>query len=185
MKIGHLLRPIAVILLSVAALLPLSALAGQGSPTLFSAMEISTSASGQKMDPIVLPDLSGHIIQSDRQHSRLTLVVFWAAWCGDCRREMPTLVNLFKKFKDKGLQILAVDLMEPPETVRTFKNTFAVDFPILLDLKGEFGRKFGLHAIPTTFLLDRQGRLIGKASGYHDWNSREAAGLVTSLLAEQ
>ena len=145
-------------------------------------MHISVDTSRAKMDPVVLPDLKGQILQSDRQQSKLVLLVFWAAWCGDCRREMPTLAKLYRQFKDKGLQILAVDLMEPPTTVRQFRDHFAIDFPILLDLAGETGRRFALHTIPTTYLLDGQGRLIGKTAGYHDWSSKEAVKLVTALL---
>jgi thiol-disulfide isomerase/thioredoxin len=180
-----LLPAIGCLLLAV-TLLPSLSLAGQSegrvSPKLFSAMDISVDENRPKIDPVVLPDLTGHVMQSDRQQNKLVLVVFWAAWCGDCRREMPTLSELYKKFKDKGLQILAVDLMEPPNTVQQFKAQFAIEFPILLDLDGETGRRFSLHAIPTTFLLDGQGRLIGKTAGYHDWSSERATRLITALL---
>jgi len=175
-----------IVLLLVGTLLPSFSLAGQGegriSPELFSAMDINVTEPGQNMAPVVLPDLSGHVVQSDHQNNKLILLVFWAAWCGDCRREMPPLSELYRNFKDKGLQILAIDLMEPPNTVRQFKDQFSIDFPILLDVAGETGRRFSLHAIPTTYLLDGQGNLIGKVTGYHDWSSERATKLITALL---
>lgn len=150
--------------------------------SLFSAFGVE--AGSQRIESVVLPDLSGKMVVSDKLSGKLTLLVFWASWCVDCRREMPTLAKLYQQFQDKGLHVLAVDLMEPPEIPRAFQKRFSLDFPILLDLTGEVGRRFGLHAIPAIYLLDGQNRIIGRMVGFHDWTSPQAIRLVDALLGD-
>lgn len=92
--------------------------------------------------------------------------------------------ELYQRFKDEDFVMLAIDLRESQNTVKDFAREYKLNFPILLDLTGKIGDTYGVRAIPTTYLIDRQGKLIGKAVGARDWASQEAFELIEHLLEE-
>lgn len=137
------------------------------------------------MDDIVLPDLTGRIQTIREQPGTIFFVTFWAAWCPDCRREMPAMERLYRRFKDKGLVIMAINLMDSPDIVRAFREDYGLTFPLLLDQAGETARRFSLSSIPTTYLLNDEGAIIGRANGARDWDSDESNSLFELLLSDE
>jgi thiol-disulfide isomerase/thioredoxin len=107
--------------------------------------------------PQDLADLSG----------RLVLVNFWATWCPPCRREMPSLERLYQQLRDRGLTVLAVDVGEDADTVFAFTGQLepAPSFPLLLDPDSRAAQDWQVKGLPTSFLIDRQGRVIFRAVG--------------------
>lgn len=115
------------------------------------------------------------------QSKKATLVNFWATWCPPCRGEIPELVKVYNKYKDKGLEILAVNLREKPETVKKFAQQAGMNFPILADLDGGVGQLYNVLYIPTTYIVDRQGKIKGVINGGTDEKALENA--IKPLLA--
>ncbi|MFQ5836199.1 MAG: TlpA family protein disulfide reductase, partial [bacterium] len=89
---------------------------------------------------------------------------------------------LWQKFKEEDFVILAVDLREGKEKVSSFVKENGYTFPVLLDSRGKVGYTYGVRAIPTTYLLDPEGRIVGKALGARDWASEDAFELIEHLL---
>ena len=110
------------------------------------------------------------------------LVNFWATWCKPCVREIPSLNNLYKKFKDKNFEIIAINIGQNAEVVNNFINTTSpIDFIILLDENIDLvGWK--VEAIPTTFLVDDKGTIIYKVEGEKHWDSPEFISFINSFL---
>ncbi|HIE26377.1 TPA: TlpA family protein disulfide reductase, partial [Candidatus Poribacteria bacterium] len=106
----------------------------------------------------------------------------WATWCPPCRKEMPSMEKLYQKFKDRDFVMLAVDLKESREKVKKFMEDYKLNFPALLDSKGKVGNIYSVWSIPTTYLIGRSGRIIGKAVGARDWASEDAFNLIEELL---
>ncbi len=152
--------------------------------SLFSILKIVVPQQQTIMDNIVLPDLSGHIQTVHKQPGRIIFVNFWASWCPDCRREMPAMERLYIRYKDRGLAMVGINLMESPDTVRAFRDDFGLSFPLLMDQTGESARNIALRSIPTTYLLDDKGVIIGQAQGSRDWDSEEAILLFDLLLLD-
>jgi len=179
----------ALLLSSVLFLTLVPALAGQQdialTTSLFSKLRITVPNKPTIMDDIVLPDLSGHIEAVRKQPGSIIFVNFWASWCPDCRHEMPAMERLYNRFKDKGLAMVAVNLMEPPDIVRSFRDEYGLTFPQLLDQTGEMARRFSLRSIPTTYLLDDKGLILGRAAGSRNWDSDDAIRLFNLLLHER
>ena len=90
--------------------------------------------------------------------------------------------KLYNKFKNSDFAILAVNLGEGKEQVKAFKELYSLNFPILLDADSSVGSIYGAISIPTSYLIDRDGYMIGGALGPRDWASEEAFELVNSLL---
>jgi peroxiredoxin len=126
--------------------------------------------------------LDGRRISLMQVRGKIVLLNFWTTWCGACVREMPSLNRLYLDFQDEDLALLAVNLRETPARVETFRNRHRIACPILLDREGEVGDAYGVLAIPATFILDREGMLIGKATGARDWSTVTARCFIQELL---
>jgi thiol-disulfide isomerase/thioredoxin len=98
----------------------------------------------------------------------VVLLDFWATWCDPCREEIPHFVELQKKYRDQGLQIVGVSMDDSPEPVRDFYRQFNMNYPVVMGnaKTGElYGRVLGL---PIAFLISRDGRIYSKHIGATD-----------------
>jgi peroxiredoxin len=93
---------------------------------------------------------------------KVVLVNFWATWCPPCRKEMPDLNALYRKFKDQGFVVLAIS-DEKAETVRSFIEKHKVEYPILLDPGDRIHQQFAVDGIPKSYLYNRDGKLVAEA----------------------
>ncbi len=95
------------------------------------------------------------------------------------------MVKLYEKFKNRGLVILAVDIKEKRKSVKRFMEKQKMPFPVLLDKNGRVARDYNITSHPAHFLIDRQGKIIGKAVGARDWTSAVSQNLIRILVAEK
>ena len=111
------------------------------------------------------PDLDGRLVSTAALRGKVVLVNFWATWCPPCREEIPDLIALQAKYKDR-LQIIGVAQDSgSPEAVRKFAAQHGMNYPSVLSTP-EIEKLFpGVYALPTTFILDREGRLAQKHIG--------------------
>ncbi len=129
-----------------------------------------------------LKDLNGKEVKLEDHRGKIVFLNFWATWCLPCRAEMPSMEKLYTQFKDRDFIILAVDLQEGTNKVRALKEKFELHFPILLDSDGRVGLMYGVRSIPTTYLIDREGYVMGGALGARNWARKEAFALIDHLL---
>ena len=92
--------------------------------------------------------------------------------------------KLYRRFKGDGLEIVAVNFMEKEEPINAFINESGFTFPVLLDKNGEIAQRYGVHALPITFLIDRKGHLIAKSMGYKDWYAMKTRSFIETLVKE-
>jgi thiol-disulfide isomerase/thioredoxin len=102
---------------------------------------------------------------------KVVFLNFWATWCGPCRVEMPSMEALYLMYKDRGFEILAVNSGERNPEVMSFMTNYGLTFPTVLDSDGTVSRSYGIQAIPTTFLIDREGNMILRLVGSIDWDT--------------
>ncbi len=96
---------------------------------------------------------------------------------------MPSTVEqLHRDLAGRGLSVLAVNIQESQATVAAWAQEKKVTIPILLDADGQVTKRYGVIATPTVFLVDREGRLLGRAVGPRDWGSPAGKGLIAGLL---
>lgn len=113
-----------------------------------------------------LRDLDGNEVSSDQFKGKVVVLDFWATWCGPCRQEIPGYVELQKKYAADGLVVIGVSLDEGgPAIVRKFVDKYKVDYLILMG-DDAIGQAFGgVQAIPTTFIIDRDGVIRDRKIG--------------------
>lgn len=99
-------------------------------------------------------------------HGKPVVINFWASWCDPCKEEAPELVELYDQYKD-SLEIYAVNLTKNDRVkdVHDFVETYHLNFPVLLDSKGEIAKKYNILAIPTTFFIDSDGKIVDQIIG--------------------
>jgi thiol-disulfide isomerase/thioredoxin len=129
-----------------------------------------TAAADTSLAPgFTLPDLQGTPTRLSDFRGKVVLLDFWATWCGPCRMEVPHFKELIAKYGDRGFVVLGVALDETgAEVVRPFVQKNEIRYPIVIGDQYTAGRYGGVGALPTTFLLDRQGRVVKKYVGYRD-----------------
>src|ERR1043165_4007443 len=107
-------------------------------------------------------DLEGKSWTLRSLRGKVVLVNFWATWCPPCRKEMPDLDTLYKKFKDQGLVILAIDDEEVAK-IKPYLAEHPVTYPILLDPGRTVNEAFRVDGIPKSFVYDREGKLVAQS----------------------
>lgn len=130
------------------------------------------AGAGPKAPEFRLSDLEGEIRRLSEFKGNVVVLDFWATWCPPCRMSIPELVKLQEKYGDRGLVILGISVDDPmrvtDEHLRAFKEKASINYAILRYsqevIRDYFGQK--KQAIPTMFLIDRDGRIRGKFVGY-------------------
>jgi peroxiredoxin len=129
-----------------------------------------------------LLDINGQQFTLSDFKGKIVFLNFWTTWCPECRIEMPSMEKLYKRLSSQDFTMIAVNLQEPALRVKTFLKKYPLTFSILLDSKGKIGQQFGIRAVPTTFILDKNGGIIGKALGSRQWDSKESMALFEHLI---
>ena len=112
---------------------------------------------------------------------KIILLNFWATWCPPCKDEIPTIESLSRSMKGKNFDIMAVSVGEDPATVKSFVAEQKMSFPIYLDPKNSLARTYASQGIPTTYLLDKEGRFIAGMVGGYDYSNPEFVALLDEL----
>lgn len=144
----------------------------------------------RQIEPVSAPDLmlkslAGEAVNLNDYKGKVVLVNFWAAWCPPCRREMPSMQRLKEKMTGRPFVILGVDSAEQREEVEAFLKTIKVDFHILLDPDSVATRRWKVFALPTSYLVDRNGKVRYSIAGPTEWDEGEAVQLIETLLREE
>lgn len=128
--------------------------------------------------------VEGHPVSLAALSGRVVLLNFWATWCLECRPEMPVIERLHRELGPQGLTVMAVNAREGTPAIRDYARDLGLTFALVLDPKGDIGKKYGVIGIPTTFLIGRDGRAVAFAVGPRAWGSPPARALLHALLAE-
>ena len=134
---------------------------------------------------LALPRLDGGQARLDALRGSVVLVNFWAVWCPPCRKEMPSMARLTKEMEARPFTILAVNAGDSPDDVRAFLKQVPVNFPILMDTEGTTLKPWQVFAFPTSYVVDRRGRLRLGLFGSIEWDDAETIAKLEALLREK
>lgn len=165
--------------------LALPGIASGGDPPLqYSLIPVKPRLSSPAM---VLKDTDGKTIDLAKLRGRVVIINFWATWCPPCRREFPSMELLRQKLEGKPLLILAVNEGENIESIDQFNSTLDIwpKFPILLDLEGDAMAFWPVRGLPTTFIIDKRGRMAYRAIGGREFDHPEIVRLIEALIREK
>jgi DsbE subfamily thiol:disulfide oxidoreductase len=132
-----------------------------------------------------LPNPDGRKIALKDFRGKVVFLNFWATWCESCRDEMPSMERLYREFKGKGLEIVAVNIKEKRQDALAFVRELKLSYPVLMDPEGEVGLLYGAFGLPATYLIDRKGVVLARMWGPADWYSPAAKALIKTLVEQK
>lgn len=115
---------------------------------------------------------------------RVTLVNFWATWCPPCVHEIPSMNRLAAAYDEDEFAIVSINFREDPEHILQFMNEVDVDFPVLMDEDGAVSRDWGVFAFPSSFILDREGRIRYSVNTAIEWDTDAVRAVIDRLRFE-
>ena len=161
--------PIAALLAAFVAL-SWPAIATDGSPPA-PGFKLANRAGGE----LSLSGLRGQVV----------MINFWASWCGPCRQEFPALDQIYSKYKPMGFEMVGINVESEKADAERFLGKMPVSFPILFDPDNRVSGSYGVSAMPTTFLVDRQGRLRWQHRAYKPGDEAKYIEQIRAMLREK
>lgn len=146
--------------------------------------DLTKQAANVPAPALILKDIDGQLHDLARLKGKVVLVNFWATWCPPCRREMPSMDRLAHKLAGTSFVVLAVDIGEDADTIHHFIDQLDTppSFPILLDPSARIMQTWNISGLPTTYLIDQQGRIAYTAVGGREYDHPAIEQLVRALL---
>ena len=132
-----------------------------------------------------LKDMDGETHKLSDYRGKTLIINFWATWCPPCRAELPSMNRAWEKVKDDNIVMLAINVGEDEDTIFSFLGDNPIDFTVLLDASGEMIKTWPVRGLPTTFVLDSEGRLVYQAIGGREWDSDSLLEKVRALKTEE
>ena len=128
-----------------------------------------------------LSDLDGNILNFSAFKGQVVMLTFWGTWCGPCIKEIPDFIELYDKYNNEGLEIVGIAIQSGSlENIKQFSEHYKINYPILTDINGNESYKafsdygtisgVGMRAVPTTFLIDRDGYIVKTYRGARPGN---------------
>ena len=147
--------------------------------------EVSALDAGAKLPEIGLTDLSGKRIDAASLRGKVVVVDFWASWCAPCKEELPQLEKLYKKYKDRGLVVVALSVDEEAENVTTFLKSMRLSFPIAHDKGHVVADRFHPPKMPSSYIVDRKGIVRHVHGGFRSGDEAKMEAEIKALLEQQ
>ena len=131
-----------------------------------------------------LLDIDDEVVDLKTLKGKVVIINFWATWCPPCRREMPSLQKLYNKVSNKNVVVLAVDVGESADKVDDYLSNISpeVTFQALLDTKSETMVRWKVRGLPSTFIVNKKGKVVYKAIGGREFDSDGIIKQINDLL---
>ncbi|MCB5161172.1 TlpA disulfide reductase family protein [Marinomonas algarum] len=131
-----------------------------------------------------LPQYQGKPQSLQDVRGDVLLVDFWASWCGPCRESFPWMTEMQAKYKAQGFKVIAINLDQDKQQALDFLKEYSPGFTVLFDNNATMPDRFGVIGMPTSFLVDRKGRIRAVHTGFHQDQLANYESVITQLLAE-
>ena len=113
-----------------------------------------------------LKSSNGKNLRLSEHRGEVVMINFWATWCGPCREEMPLLNRLHEKYRKAGFTLLGVSVDDKPQAAKDMARQLGIGFPVLFDDDKQLSRRYDIDAMPSTLLIDRDGKVRYIHRGY-------------------
>ncbi len=149
-----------------------------------SSLDITLKPFTARMQPLTinLASASGENFVREDFTGRVTLVNFWASWCGPCVEEIPALNRLRETMNGKPFELISINYAEKPQQIHDFLDLVDVDFPVLLDEDGSYSARWNVLVYPATFVIGTDGKIVYGVNGAIEWDSKEIIDKLVALM---
>jgi peroxiredoxin len=148
----------------------------------FENMGITKSKTEKPAPDFSLQDINGNKVSLEDFRGKSILLNFWATWCQACKEELPSMQRLHEALSRKGIEVVAISIdRNNLDRIKEFAKDYKLTFPILWDPDQKVRKHYYIMGLPTTYLIDPEGKLRGFASGAREWDSADAIQALSSL----
>ncbi len=129
---------------------------------------VSAAKDSKKLKPapeLALKDADGKTVKLSDYKGKVVVLDFWATWCGPCKIEIPWLMEFQRKYKDRGFTVVGVSMDDGWHVVKPFVEEFRMNYPVVLGTDEAAQAFGGVEVLPTTFIIDKQGRIVETHQG--------------------
>ena len=148
----------------------------------FKQLDLIRPAKLKPVNDFTLPMPGGKTFRLADYHGKMVFLNFWATWCEPCKEEMPAMERLWQQQKGQGLVLVAVSVDTDTKKVKPYLDEHKLTFPVGLDPKMDLANAYGVRAVPSSFVVDRQGHLTAIALGPREWDNDASHSLIEGLL---
>ncbi len=120
---------------------------------------------GKPAPDFVLKTYDGRTVRLSDYRGKVVLVNFWASWCHECSKEAPAVEAVWEKYRDKGVMVIGPAYMDQPDESMAFVAKYGLTYPVGLDVQGRIYQLYHVKGIPETFVIDRNGTVVGHIVG--------------------
>lgn len=136
--------------------------------------------------PLAAPDFElqgedGKTYKLSDYRGKVVVMNFWASWCPPCRYEMPSLERLWQKVKDKGVVVLGINVGESADAIFEFTGSYAMSFPIPMDIEGKVIKKYSVAGLPATYIISPDGLITHRAVGSREWDDKSVVEMLLKM----
>lgn len=131
-----------------------------------------------------LAGVGGKTVSLKDYKGKVVLLNFWASWCAPCREEAPALEKLWSDYKARDFVVIAIAADRRPETARRFVSKLGLSFPALFDPEGTVRKLYEVTALPTTYLIGKDGKISGRVLGAAKWDGASSRKLIEEFVNE-
>jgi thiol-disulfide isomerase/thioredoxin len=132
-----------------------------------------------------LKSFDGQEITLSQLRGKVVLLDFWATWCGPCKESIPHLIQLYKTYRENGFEMIGMSLDKgDADVVRNFAKSLDIPYPIVIAPE-EVVRNYRVTSIPTTFFIDKEGKIRERITGFNSTISQQMTAKITDLTSEK
>ncbi|MCP8899677.1 TlpA family protein disulfide reductase [Gilvimarinus xylanilyticus] len=145
----------------------------------------ATGVQAQQSAPdFTLKSTTGDNQRLAEQRGNVVMLNFWASWCAPCRKEMPLLDELYQRYQDAGFVLYGINVESDTDAADKLLEDIPVSFPVLYDPTSKVSELYGVDAMPTTILIDRDGNIRHTNRGYRSGDEEKYRKQIKELIRE-
>jgi peroxiredoxin len=148
------------------------------------AVSAATKLKGAEAPDFVLRSLTGQNLRLSEFRGEIVMLTFWATWCGDCRAQLEQLAEMHSRYRDAGVELLAVSLDQNRKQAEDMIGRLKASYPVLHDQGGDVGKLYDVSRMPVMVLIDRGGVVREVFEGFRRGNEQQYLEQVQALLRE-
>ena len=143
-----------------------------------------SQAAATKAPNFSLKTVDNKTIKLSSYKDQVVYLDFWASWCEPCRKSFPWMQKLHNQYRKQGLRVITINLDKDKKETLRFLREFRIGFPVALDPEGKVATRYGVKAMPSSYLIDRKGRIRDVHLGFLEKDQKSIENKIKKLLKE-
>jgi len=140
---------------------------------------------GERAPSFALPTAAGDSVSLEHMRGRVVYVDFWASWCGPCRRSFPWMNEMQRRYGDKGLSIVAINVDKKRADAARFLSEMSAEFIVVYDAPGAIPAAYAVQGMPSSYLIDPGGNVVAVEQGFRDQSPAALEEKIRALIASR